>query len=67
MHGRGEYFWADGIKYTGAIVDNELTGQGKLEWPSGDVYVGSVCRGFRHGAGTHTKARRARLPSRALI
>ena len=55
MHGRGEYLWADGIKYTGAVVEDELTGQGKIEWPSGDVYVGQVCRGFRHGVGTHTK------------
>jgi hypothetical protein len=64
MHGRGEYLWADGIKYTGAVVENELTGQGKIEWPSGDVYVGQVCKGFRHGVGTHTKVgpARARAP-----
>jgi hypothetical protein len=45
----------DGIKYTGAFEANVLTGQGKIEWPSGDMYIGQVLEGFRHGVGTYTK------------
>ena len=41
----------DGTIYTGTIINNELTGEGKYIFADGSTYEGSVLNGLRHGKG----------------
>ncbi|CAF4463420.1 unnamed protein product, partial [Rotaria magnacalcarata] len=47
----GRYEWADGVVYSGTIVNNQIDGVGTYQWPDGSVYQGDVYRGRRHGTG----------------
>lgn len=40
-----------GIVLTGTVVHGFLEGQGKEEWPNGDIYIGDFVRGKKHGTG----------------
>ena len=42
----------DGTIYTGTVINNELTGEGKYIFEDGSTYEGSVLNGLRHGKGT---------------
>ena len=42
----------DGTTYTGTIINNEITGEGKYIFEDGSTYEGSVLNGLRHGKGT---------------
>ncbi len=35
MNGQGRYEWADGVVYSGTIVNNQIDGVGAYEWPDG--------------------------------
>lgn len=35
MNGHGRYEWADGVVYTGTIVNNQIDGNGFYQWPDG--------------------------------
>mmetsp|Transcript_30489 Transcript_30489/g.61428 ORF Transcript_30489/g.61428 Transcript_30489/m.61428 type:complete len:136 (-) Transcript_30489:1848-2255(-) len=47
----------DGCQYAGDVNHNEMSGQGKLDWPGGDWYIGSVEQGLRNGSGKFVKSR----------
>lgn len=34
--GRGRFLWADGSRYEGEFVDNNIEGQGTYVWPGMD-------------------------------
>ena len=42
----------DGTIYTGTVINNEITGEGKYTFEDGSTYEGSVLNGLRHGKGT---------------
>jgi len=42
----------DGTIYTGTVINNELTGEGKYIFDDGSTYEGSILNGLRHGKGT---------------
>ncbi len=35
MNGQGRYEWADGVVYSGTIVNNQIDGVGTYQWPDG--------------------------------
>ena len=41
----------DGTTYTGTIINNEITGEGKYVFEDGSTYEGEVLNGLRHGKG----------------
>ena len=50
------YKWEDGTTCEGDIVDNNITGQGKLTWNDGSFYEGDIVDGLRHGHGAFKAA-----------
>jgi len=42
----------DGTTYTGTVINNEITGEGKYTFADGSIYEGSVLNGLRHGKGS---------------
>ena len=40
MHGKGEYSWTDGRKYSGNYINDKKSGFGVFEWPDGRKYEG---------------------------
>ena len=42
----------DGTTYTGTVINNEITGEGKYTFVDGSIYEGSVLNGLRHGKGS---------------
>jgi len=52
IHGTGTYKWKDtGAIYAGTFQWGNLTGVGKISWPDGSIYEGSVQNGVRNGKG----------------
>jgi hypothetical protein len=49
--GEGSYTYADGSKYHGQWQNDEKNGQGKLVYPSQDVFEGQFVGGLRQGNG----------------
>ena len=41
----------NGTKYTGTMLNNEITGEGEYTFSNGSTYVGSVLNGLRDGKG----------------
>ena len=56
MHGRGIYYFANGGKYEGELVADQLNGEGSFEGPNGDRYVGQFRNGQFTGEGVYTFA-----------
>jgi len=52
LQGRGTYEWADGRKYEGEWVKDEMHGSGVYTWPDKRKYVGEFQKGKKHGWGT---------------
>ena len=52
LQGRGTYVWADGRRYEGEWVKDEMHGSGVYTWPDGRKYVGEFQKGKKHGWGT---------------
>ncbi len=44
-HGKGEFIYVDGSRYSGDWKDDRPSGQGKLSWRNGIVYEGSWAEG----------------------
>ncbi len=38
MNGKGTYYYADGRKYTGDMMNDKFEGQGVYIWTNGDRY-----------------------------
>ncbi|KAM9462177.1 radial spoke head 10 homolog B [Clarias gariepinus] len=57
MHGRGEYTWADGLKYEGDFKTNAPMGHGTYTWLDRSTYEGEVCNGIRHGLGMYKSSK----------
>ena len=43
----------DGTKYTGTIINNEITGEGTYTFNDGSTYIGKVVNGLRDGIGKY--------------
>lgn len=55
QNGTGVYIFKESsAKYTGAFVNGQLQGQGRIEYPNGDSYYGSWRNGKYNGPGTLT-------------
>ena len=46
----------DGTKYTGTIINNEITGEGTYIFNDGSTYIGEVINGLRDGKGKFQSA-----------
>ena len=56
LQGRGTYEWADGRKYEGEWVKDEMHGSGVYTWPDKRKYVGEFQKGKKLRERTqHTK------------
>jgi len=53
MNGKGTYKWKNGLMYEGIMKNNTVSGDGKLTWPDGSYYIGSVVEGKREGLGEY--------------
>jgi hypothetical protein len=51
MEGKVTYKWKNGLIYEGEISKNTITGEGRLRWPDGSSYTGTVTEGKRDGSG----------------
>ncbi|CAF3467181.1 unnamed protein product [Rotaria socialis] len=51
-HGKGSFYRANGEKYIGTWMDDEINGQGVYTWPSGTRYEGNWKDGKQYGNGT---------------
>ena len=51
MHGRGEYSWKDGRKYSGQYQFDKKHGYGEYTWADGRRYLGEWANSKRHGKG----------------
>lgn len=49
-HGKGIYVWKD-LKYTGEWNNDSMHGNGKLEFPNGDIYEGQFVENKFQGEG----------------
>ena len=61
LEGPGIYKFVNGTVYEGSFVNSEICGYGRLTWPNGDIYLGEVDGGLRHGHGiflTHDRTAR---------
>lgn len=52
-HGIGSFTFADGGKYTGRFVQDNISGQGKYIYPDGRVYEGEWKNNKKHGVGIY--------------
>lgn len=56
IHGVGQYVWRDGVVHTGSWKDDRVDGFAEIVFTGlwqGDVYVGAMQDGKRHGRGTY--------------
>lgn len=51
--GKGTMVTASGLQYSGAWDNGRPEGTGRLDYPDGDVYMGEVVRGEKHGLGIY--------------
>ncbi|ORM41307.1 Phosphatidylinositol 4-phosphate 5-kinase 8 [Babesia sp. Xinjiang] len=51
--GNGELKMSNGVVYEG-MFDNDVTGQGRMVWPTGESYMGEFRHGFKHNYGMTT-------------
>jgi hypothetical protein len=45
------YYWADGSKYAGTWVSDEMHGNGEFVWADGRKYTGTFNTGMMEGEG----------------
>ena len=55
-HGQGTITLANGDSYTGAFVNDAITGYGVYTFANGDVYTGNLFEGLKHGHGVYAYA-----------
>ncbi|GBE62540.1 MORN repeat-containing protein [Babesia ovata] len=51
--GAGELRMSNGVVYEGTF-DNDVTGKGRMVWPTGESYVGEFRNGYKHNYGVTT-------------
>lgn len=56
MGGKGQFNWYDGKKYIGEFSEGKLHGQGKIEYPGGQLVLGNWSKGENIGIDKITRA-----------
>jgi len=56
MSGKGQFNWYDGKKYVGEFSQGNLDGQGKMEYPGGQLVLGNWKNGENIGIDKITRA-----------
>ncbi len=54
VHGYGVYKLKNGIKYEGNFTKGKITGDFTVDYNNGEIYVGALVNGTRHGKGKLT-------------
>uniref|UniRef100_A0A7S3MWI8 Uncharacterized protein n=1 Tax=Strombidium inclinatum TaxID=197538 RepID=A0A7S3MWI8_9SPIT len=57
FHGFGKYYFVDSGKvYTGQFIENNIEGEGRMDWSDGSYYIGDFVNGKMEGKGIKTFA-----------